>query len=227
MTRILTGRLLGVAAALAAVAGSGCETMHSNTAKGAGVGGLLGAGIGTAIGAATGDAGTGALAGGLIGAGVGGIAGADADARDRERADAVKIAQAEATIASQPVRGPLSLDDVVQMSRPNPATGARMSDDLLIDYIRSTNSTFHLSPGDITYLTTNGVSDRVVREMVNARGNGNGRVAIQSRPRTVIVREEAPPPVVVYERPYWGPRPVFVHHHCPPPPIGFGVHIRR
>ena len=222
------GRAAVVLAAVGLSASTGCETMHSNTAKGAGVGGLLGAGIGTAIGAATGDTGTGALAGGLIGAGVGGIAGADADARDRERADAVKIAQAEATIASQPVRGPLSIDDVIQMSRPNPANGTRVSDDLIVDYIRSTNSTFHLSPNDISYLTANGVSDRVVREMVNARGGGGGRVAIQSRPQTVIVREEAPPPVVVYERPYyWGPRPVYVRP-CPPPPVvGFGVHIRR
>lgn len=221
MVRIGRAAVVLTAVGLAAAA-TGCETARSNTARGAGVGGLLGAGIGTAIGAATGDAGTGALAGGLIGAGVGGIAGADADERDRERADTIRLAEAQAA-AAQPVRGPLTIDEVIQMSKPNPATNNRVSDDLIVDYIRSTGSTFQLSPNDISYLTANGVSDPVVRAMVNARGTGSGRVAIQSRPRTVIVRED---PVVVYERPYWGSRPIIVHDHCMPP-VGIGFQFRR
>lgn len=222
MMRTIVSRLAVMLVAVGMCASTGCSTTSSNTAKGAGVGGLLGAGIGAGIGAATGDAGTGAAIGGLLGAGTGGLIGADADARDKERSDQVRLAEAEATIASQPVRGPLSIEDVVQMSQPG-ANGARMSDDLLIDYVRSTNSSFHLSPGDIQYLNTKGVSDRVIREMINSKNAPSRGVAIRSsQPRTVVVQEA--PPVVVYERPMWGP-PVIVtpRPYCrPPPPVGFG-----
>ena len=57
--------------ALALVA-AGCETMQSNTAKGAAVGGALGAGSGAIIGHQTGRAGEGTA----IGAGLGALGGA-------------------------------------------------------------------------------------------------------------------------------------------------------
>jgi hypothetical protein len=194
-------RVVGLAAVVAGLA-TGCETAPK-TSTGAGVGAALGAGTGALI-------------------------GADGDARDREQAD-VRRAQAEA--AQQYARGQLSLDDVIQMSRP--ANGQPASDDLIVDYIRSTNSRFELSPGDVGYLRSNGVSDRVVREMVNSRGRRLGIAT--SRPETVVIREE-PPPVVVYERrgPYWygpppwyRPRPVVYVPPPPPPTVGFGVTIRK
>jgi hypothetical protein len=202
-------RGLGAAAATWVGLSTGCSTM-SNTTTGGLAGGALGAGAGTLIGAATGNPKTGALVGGLLGAGVGTAVGADADRQERAeiRRTQAEIAQAQA--AAQP--GPLSMEDIVNMSKPNPQTGARVSDDVMVDYIRSSHSRFDLSPADIRYLTDNGVSDRVVREMMNTK---TSRVSV-GPPRTVVVQE---PPVVVYERPYPLYRP---YYYAPPPPIGFG-----
>jgi hypothetical protein len=216
MARTLIGRILVVAAGLGAGLSTGCSHM-SHTATGAGVGGALGAGLGTVVGAATGNPRTGAVAGGLIGAGLGGAVGASEDAREREEA---QILHAEAAAARAAQAGQVQFGDVIQMSNSVPPVG----DDVIINQIRSTGSTFQLTSGDITYLKQNNVSDRVINEMISARP----RVGIAAPPpRTVVVREPVPP-VVVYERPYfWGPRPVYV---CPPPPppmVGVGFHFRR
>jgi hypothetical protein len=199
---------LGWLGLLAAVGlSAGCETMAGT---GALAGGGIGAGTGALIGNALGDAGAGAAIGGILGAGVGTAVGAEADQRERERAD-IRRVQAETAA----VRGPMSLDDVIQMSRPN-AQGVRVSDAVLCDYIRSSGSRFDLTPADVRFLADNGVSDPVVQAMLATR---HSRPAVvRTAPQTVIVDE--PPPVVVYERPwgyrrpyYWGP---------PPPPVGFG-----
>jgi hypothetical protein len=106
------------------------------------------------------------------------------------------------------------------MSASQPPVG----DEVIINQIRSTGSTFQLTTSDITYLKQNNVSDRVINEMISARP----RVGIVGpRARTVVIREPVPPPMVIYDRPYcWHPRPVYV---CPPPPpvVGVGFHFRR
>lgn len=215
MAGVWTKRGMTAAAVVWVALSTGCSSM-SNTATGGLAGGALGAGVGTLVGAATGNPKTGAVVGGLMGAGVGTAMGADADRQERAeiRRTQAEVAQAQAT--AQPA--PLSMDDVVNMSRPNPQTGAKVSDDVLVDYIRTSRTRFDLTPADIRYLTDSGVSDRVVREMMNTK---TSRVAITPPPpRTVVVQE---PPVVVYERP-WYPRPVYVA----PPPVGFGfTYIHR
>ena len=198
-------RLLIIVVALGSWLSTGCSSM-SNTEKGVGLGGLIGAGVGTAVGAATGDTGTGAVVGGLLGAGVGGLAGADADARDREQAD-IRRAAAEA----QATPGPVGLTDVVQL------TQRGVSDDVIINHIRQSRSTYRLSTQDILMLQENKVSDRVINEM----NTSLTRIGLSQPPRTVIVRETAPT-TVIYERgPYWG-HPVYV---APPPPVGVGFHF--
>lgn len=209
MAGVWTKRGIAVAAAAWVGLSTGCSSM-SNTASGGLAGGAIGAGAGTLIGAATGNPKTGAVVGGLLGAGVGTAVGADADRQERAEIRRTHAEVAQAQAAAQP--GPLSMDDVVNMSRPNPQTGAKVSDDVLVDYIRTSRTRFDLTPADIRYLTDSGVSDRVVREMMNTK---TARVAIAPPPpRTVVVQE----PVVVYERPWY--RPVYVAP--PPPPIGFG-----
>jgi hypothetical protein len=184
----------------------------SNTATGAGIGGALGAGLGTVVGAATGNPRTGAVAGGLLGAGIGGAAGASEDARERHEN---RVIQAEAAASQAAAASQMQLGDVIQMANSQPPVG----DEVIINQIRNTGSGFQLTTADITYLKQNNVSDRVINEMISARP----RVGIAGRPpRTVVIREPVPPPVVVYERPwgYWGPRPVF---YAPPPPPGIAV----
>ena len=204
-------RILVLVMAGWAMGSTGCSSTPK-TAAGTGIGAALGTGAGLAIGAATGNPKTGALAGGLIGAGVGGAIGASEDAKDRER---VELAQA----SSQPTTsGPLSMSDVITMASGPNAVG----DDVIINYIRQTHSTFQLTPSDIATLKQNHVSDRVVNEMINSQS----RVGIRtSQPKTVIVQEPAPT-TIIYERPYYG-RPYY-WGPPPPPPMGIGfTYIRR
>jgi hypothetical protein len=73
------------------------------------------------------------------------------------------------------------------------------SEQVIINQIRSTGSTFQLSASDLDYLKSCGVPDRVVIEMQNAKP-----VAVVPGPRRVVIHE--PPPAVIYER----PAPVYV-----------------
>ena len=152
---------VGLLAALAATAlgSAGCSSM-SNTAAGAGIGGALGTGAGLALGAATGNPKTGAIAGGLIGAGVGAAAGNSADqvkqARAEDRQAAVAIAQAQA-------QGKMGMTDVIHMVQ------AGHSDQVIINQIRATGSTFPLSASDLDFLKQNNVPDSVILAMQNDR----------------------------------------------------------
>lgn len=214
---------MGSKVALAVVFGSialstGCSTMAGT---GALAGGGIGAGTGALIGAATGSPEAGAAIGGVLGAGVGSAIGADADQRAQERADIRRVNAEAAAASSRP--NPMSMDDVIAMCRPGP-NGNRPADETIIEYIRTSGSRYDLAPSDIRFLTDNGVSDPVVRAMMNTK---HARPAVVQRqaPTTVVVQE--PPPVVVYERP-WHYRPY--HWGPPPPPIGFGfsyVKVRR
>jgi hypothetical protein len=184
-------RFTGGAALAGLLAGAGCSSMD-NTEKGAGVGAGVGAGIGALAGSTSGHAGKGALIGGAAGALLGGAVGHDADKQEKRALEAQVAAQ-------QQVRGPLSLPEVVNMAR------SGVSDPLIIQQIRTTGSCYNLSPDDIIWLRSNGVSDGVISEMQ----------ATRYRPRTVVV---APPPPVV--------QPVYVVPEPTPPPVAVGIGFR-
>jgi hypothetical protein len=212
MRRVSSLLIVPLVLGSAALSG-GCSTM-SNTEKGVGIGGALGAGVGTLVGAATGNPKTGAVVGGLLGAGTGGLIGADADAQERREQRVMQAqaaqAQAQAIAASQ-----MNVNDIIAMASSQPPVG----DSVIISQIRNTGSSFQLSTADITMLKQNNVSDAVITEMINARPR-----TVVTQPRTVVVAPASPPPVVVYERPYWGPR----YYWGPPPPVGIGfTYIRR
>ena len=181
-------------AALAAAGLTGCSHMN-NTEKGLGLGGLLGAGVGTAVGAAAGDPGTGAVVGGLVGAGVGGIAGNAADREDQHRRE---VQQAAAVANAQAAQQQLGITDVVHMVQ------GGHDEQVIINQIRSSGSSFQLSPADLDFLKANGVPPRVIVEMQNARPVPGQPVILREQP-AVIYREPAPVVIV-------GPR------RCPPPP---------
>ena len=175
---------------LAAFLSNGCESM-SNTAKG----GLIGGGIGTGLGAIAGG-GKGALIGGLAGTVIGGVAGNSVDQDERREKDhrlAVAEARADAAAAPPPA-APLGMSDVMQMSREG------MADNVIINQIRSTNSSFLLSVEDLRLLQANNVSPRVIAEMQ------------LRRPATRVVQPRyvypQPAPVYIYDpHPYYRPRP--------------------
>ena len=170
-------------------------------------GGGIGAGLGALVGSATGNPQAGAAIGGVLGAGVGTAVGAEADADKANRATDLAVAQAHASEANAPMsRGPLSVEDVIRMGKLDPATNTRVSDDVIINYIRTSNSVYNLQPTDLQYLSANGVSERVIIEMNNTRNRTTTRIVGEpTHTRTVIVREPSP----YYYDPYF-PQPVYV-----------------
>jgi hypothetical protein len=161
------------------VAICGCSHMN-HTDRGMVTGGLLGAGLGTVIGGMSGNPGAGAAIGAGTGALIGGVAGNEHDKAER-RAEA----HAAAVAAQNP---PLAIQDVVRLAHNH------ISDDVIIQNIRATNSVYHLSTEDIIYLKQQGISDRVVNEMQTRR-----TVMV---PRSQVIVLDPPPP--------------------PPPPVSVG-----
>jgi hypothetical protein len=190
--RVLTVALILIAAPFT----TGCSSM-SNTGKGALAGGGIGAGAGALVDRATGGkGGTGAIVGGITGAVLGGAIGNDMDQKEK----AALHAQAAATARQ------IGIEEVIRM------TQEQQSEEVIINQIRTTNSTYLLSAGDLRMLKDNGVSDRVIVEMQNHRADAYPRA------RYVV----APPPPVVYA----APAPVIIAPP-PPPPFGVGVIIRH
>ncbi len=148
----------------------GCESMN-NTQAGALGGGLFGAALGTMVGVATRNPLAGAAIGGAVGAGTGALIGNSEDRREDRAAR-----QAAAIAAANP---PLTLYQIADMAQKH------ISDAVIIQQIRYTNSSYNLTPDDINWLKQQGVSDYVVMEM-------------QSR-RPVVI--QGPPPAYVYPAP--------------------------
>ncbi len=180
----------------------GCSNM-SNTAQGGLLGGGLGAGVGAALGSITGNAGAGAAIGAVGGGLLGGVVGNDID-QEKKKEKELQLAAANdrAAIAeSQNSQPKLGITDVMNLVR------AGTSDQVIINQIRTTGSTFQLSTADIEMLKSNGVSDSIIIAMQNAQP----KVYVQ---RPTVIRERpaviytSPPPVIV-ERGFY-PGPVFV-----------------
>jgi hypothetical protein len=158
---------------LPAMLACGCSSL-SHTENGALAGGAIGAGTGAIVGHALGHTGGGALIGAGVGALSGGLIGHAADESEKK----VAAAQSART---------LGLVDIVQMAQ------SHVSDDLIISDIRTTGSCFHLSAQDTIWLKQNGVSDRVIQEMM-ASANRYPRRVYVAEPAYVV---EPAPPVAV------------------------------
>ncbi len=162
----------------------GCSGM-TPTDKGVLGGGAAGAGIGALIGHATGHTGAGALIGGATGAIAGGVAG-----------NAVERAQYREQVAAAAARtGPMQVTDVVALTQQG------VSEDVIINQIRSTGSVFRLSSADLVTLHDSRVSDRVIQTMQATTCAGVPVYPGYARPVYVV----GPPP--------------------PPPPVSFGVGV--
>lgn len=168
----------------------GCECMN-HTERGAATGGVLGTGVGLVAGGLTGHPLAGAAIGAAGGALTGGLVGNAADRRD-ERAEARAVSQAQAIAAQNP---PMGLQDVARMAQQH------ISDAVIIQQIRTTNSVFSLAPDQITWLKQQGVSDSVIIEMQSRRPTAvvpvRARGVAAAPVGSVYVVEPAPPPVSV------------------------------
>jgi hypothetical protein len=157
----------------------GCTGLP-NTDRGAATGGVLGGIFGLGVGALTHHP----LAGAAIGAGTGVLAGG-AIGNHEDRAEARAAAQAAAA------RPPLSLEDVARMAQNH------VSDSLIINEIRATNSFYNLNADHVIWLRQMGVSDVVISEMQSRYPQRVYTAAPAYVRPAVVVVEPPPPPVAV------------------------------
>jgi surface antigen len=180
--------------ALSVLLAGGCENLN-NTEKGILTGGALGTGAGALIGAATHHTGAGAAIGAVVGGLSGGLIGNSLDNQERRHQEELAAAVA--------ARGGMGVTDIIYM------TQQHVSDDIVINQIRATGSTFNLSANDITWLKQNNVSDAVIYEMQMSATRVPRRVYVQTAPVYAY-----PPPAV-----YYVPEPA-------PVSVGVGFRVR-
>jgi uncharacterized protein YcfJ len=173
---------------LLALLATGCQST-SNADQGALFGGATGAVLGGIVGHQLHST----AAGAVIGAGAGALTGAVVGNKIDE-SEARNRALIEARLGHPVGAGGVSIEDAIAMTR------AGVDEQVIVSHVNNNGVVRPLNTADITYLTQNGVSSRVIQTMQNP--------AHQGPPQQVIV-QQAPPPVVVEERyydPYWGPR---------------------
>jgi uncharacterized protein YcfJ len=131
-------------------AGAGCQSSPNRTGEGAVIGGLLGAGAGAIIGNQgdhrNRDRTSGALIGGAIGAIGGALVGNQIQKQPQQQ-----------TQAANPNQMPMQ--QIVDMSRQG------VNEDVIVDRIKMSDSRFSLSPSDVDYLKSQGVSQKVISAM--------------------------------------------------------------
>ena len=160
---------------VAATAGSGCSTMN-NTEKGAVGGGVFGTAAGTAIGSCHGPtaAPVRRSAAWLAPRPVA-LVGNDIDKDEAKKR--VNHAGAQQLAAAQAASRRLTTGDIIELTK------AGQSEQVIINQIRSTGSSFRLSAADLNLLKANGVSDRVIAEM---QWPGSTRGVVVQQPTPVV-----------------------------------------
>lgn len=126
----------------------------SKAGEGAAIGTLVGVGAGALV-----AGGEGAIIGGAVGAASGAIIGSALDDSDRDNLEQ----QSPDTMKKIDEQHKLSTQDIINM------TNAGLSDEVIINQIKSTKSTFSLSSQDIIKLKQNGVSEKVINAMIKAK----------------------------------------------------------
>ena len=149
------------------------------------LGAAIGAGAGAIVGHQRGHAGSGTAIGAGIGALTGGLIGNALDGQDEEMEERSALAEARVAAAHEEVRQAEALSplDVIRMSQ------AGVSDDLIIAKMDQAQAHYRLSAAEIIDLQLSGVSDRVIRRMLEAP------------PRPIAARQTArtPHPNRVYD----------------------------
>lgn len=178
---------------------TGCAT---STGNGALFGTGLGATTGAILGSVSGNAGQGALIGATAGALGGALVGnADDAARQRDAAWAHAYQVEQQQFAAQAVTNA----DVVTM------TQSGVSQDVIINAIRTRGGQFDTSPNALIWLKNSGVSDAVIATMQQSGPIAPVTTTTIAPPPPiapeVIVVEPRPAPIVVHPSPF---------HYCPP-----------
>jgi len=166
---------------------TGCRQLPgSNEQQGAAIGGLSGAAVGAAV-AGSDHRWLGALLGGALGAGGGYLIGANTDklkgndadeareASQRAQTQPVTTAQArQATSADVNGDGFVTMDEVVAMEK------AGLTDEQMLERMRTSGQVFELTSEQRNYLREQGVSQRVLDELPNINKEARERISTTS-----------------------------------------------
>jgi len=183
-----------VAGAAVLVSVVGCEQLPgTKEQQGAVIGGASGAAVGAAVGGE--HKVLGALLGGVLGAGGGYLIGANMDkitgkdksgaehaSAEAQRSPATADEAKRATTADINKDGFVTLDEVVAMEQ------AGLSDEEILNRLRSSGQVFELTDQQRQYLATRGVSQRVVSQMENLNREQRDKVLQQQEDTSVIGR---------------------------------------
>ena len=120
-------------------------------------------------------------------------------------------APASAPADSAAVKLPYGADDVLKLSR------AQVNEDVTLNFIRNSGTSYNLAPKDIVYLRNEGVSDRVINTMLDQRKSVPAEAAAQAAMASAAAAPQAsvsPDPSAVaapqYALAYVQPVPVYV-----------------
>lgn len=139
--------------AMSVLMASGCAENKTRIGEGAGVGGILGAGLGGIIGHQSGHGWEGALIGGAVGATGGAVAGSQI-----EKPNAYQVQSGQPVYADSATPY-MTMQQIVDMTKQG------MTSDDIISKINASKATFVLTADDLSYLRSNGVSQRVIEAM--------------------------------------------------------------
>lgn len=141
----------------------GCQGSKTRAGEGALLGGLLGAAAGGIIGHQSHHGGEGAAIGAAAGAVTGAVVGSQIEKEPQQPAttQAPAAVQTQEPVASIAVANPnqMSIQQIIEL------TGQGIDENVIIDKILLSNSSFNLSSDDITYLEQHGVSQNVIDAM--------------------------------------------------------------
>lgn len=186
---------------------TGCHP-RNHTEHGAMVGSTAGALLGGIIGHQSGNTGDGAVLGALAGGLTGAVVGNSKDKEDMAYEELAQVQMAEATAVTNL--------DLIRM------TQSGVSDDVIVNTVKTRGGRIDMSPDAVIDLKANGVSDYVVLEIqkaAQAAARGDVVRVVSSRPEIVIVPSVGVGVGVSQHRhPYW---------HRPRPRAGVHLHYSR
>ncbi|MDD5730217.1 MAG: glycine zipper 2TM domain-containing protein [Candidatus Omnitrophica bacterium] len=144
-------------AVLVILLNAGCQDTKTRAVEGGVIGGLLGATAGGIIGHQTHHGGEGAAIGLAAGAATGAIVGSQIQKPGQQTAAQAAAPQQQQQQYENPNQ--MSIQQVAQLAKQG------IHEDVIIDKIRLSNSKYNLTPDDINYLKSQGVSQKVISVM--------------------------------------------------------------
>lgn len=140
-----------------ALVSAGCQNAKSRAVEGAVIGGVLGAATGGIIGHQSNHGGAGAGIGAAVGAITGGLIGSQIEKKG-QAGQPVSGTQA-GEVTKEAGSSQMSVLQVIELSKQG------VTDDIIIDRIKKSNSKFNLSAEDVEYLKKQGISQKVIDAM--------------------------------------------------------------